>query len=135
MRSHDLRVRVCKLPLTNEKTHKPGEVVHDIRVILLGLQLCHLRVLELLNGQHLPCTADLWIVENIADLPKEHLRRHFRRHMFLILCECRIIPICVCKDGVLLVFFHGGLDQGVQNRLFIFKMAVEGRLANTDRFR
>lgn len=30
LRRHDLWVRVYKPPLTNEKTHKPGEVAHDI---------------------------------------------------------------------------------------------------------
>ena len=49
LRRHNLRVSVYKPSLANEKTHKPGEVMHDIRVILLGLQLSHLRILELLN--------------------------------------------------------------------------------------
>ena len=55
--------------------------------------------------------------------------------MFFILCECGIIPICIGKNGMLLVFSYGGLDQSVQNRLLVFKMAVERRLADTNRFR
>ena len=36
---------------------------------------------------------------------------------------------------MLLVFSYGGLDQSVQNCLLVFKMAVERRLADTNRFR
>ena len=87
LRRHDLRVGVCKTSLANEKTHKPGEVMHDIRVILLGLQACHLRILELLNGQHFPCTANLRIVENIADLIFPIFKIPFYSLFFFLRCS------------------------------------------------
>lgn len=114
---HDFRVKVGQPSLADEKPHKPGEVTHHIGIALLGLQLCHLRVLKLLNGQHLSRTADFGIVENVTNLAEEHLSGRLRRQILLILCECGVVPICFCKNGMLPVFFHGGLNQSIQNFL------------------
>ena len=99
LRRHDLRVGLGELPPANEKPHKPGEIAHNVRVVPFGLHACHLPIAELLNGQHLSCTADLRIVQDVSDLPEAELHRHIRCHVFLVLCEGRVIPILFCKNG------------------------------------
>lgn len=64
------------------------------------------------------------------DLSEEPLHRRFQRHVLLILRKAGIVPICSGKDGTLLILLQRALDQRIQNRLLILKMAVERRLAD-----
>lgn len=68
LRRHDLRIVIIQLALTDKKADKPGEISHDIRIILLGLQCAQLRILKLLNSQHLAGLADLRIMQDITHM-------------------------------------------------------------------
>ena len=69
---HDFGIILSQHTASDQLFHDPCEVMQHIRIILPGLQLCQLRVLELLHYQHLSCLADMGIMENVADLPQNH---------------------------------------------------------------
>ena len=73
LRRHDLRVIFCQHSLPNQLLHQPGEVAKHIGIILLGLEVRQFRILELFDNKHFSRPADRGIVEDIADLPMNHL--------------------------------------------------------------
>ncbi len=61
------------------KLHERGEIPENVRVVLLRLQLREHRILELLNGEHLPRAAYVGVVENEAHVLEHGFHRVVRR--------------------------------------------------------
>ena len=105
--------------------HEPGEVMHHIGIILFRLQLRQFRILKLLDRQHFSCPADMGVMENVTDLSQNHLRRCIGSQCRFILRSFVLIPIRLCKDGMLHILLQNILHKCIQNRLLVLKMAVK----------
>ena len=110
--------------LADQLQKKSGKIPQYIGIILFGLQLRQLRILELLDHQHLPRPADGGVVENVPDLAQNHLNGGVRRQREVIGI---LLPVRPRKDGVLLILRQHVFHQRVQNRLLVLKMTVKRR--------
>ena len=62
-----------------------------------------------------------------------HAHRLVGRQVLLVLRELRVVPFTLGEDGVRLILLRDIAHKHIEDVLFALKMAVERRLADTDR--
>ena len=129
LRRHDFRIIFPQHTLTDKLLYKSGKIPQHIGIILLGLQLCQFRILELFYNQHFPGLADIGVMENITNLSLNHLHGLIGGQGQLISI---FLPIRSGKNRMCRILLQYFLHQRVQNSLLIFKMTVKRSLTDTD---
>lgn len=117
--SHNFRISFCQNALLNQVFHQPGEVLHHVSIILLGLEFRQFRVLELLHHQHFPRLSDMGIMEDISNLSLNHLNNGIKSHREVTDIFLPIYPYKNRMRRILVqYFFHQRIQNGYKAMLY-----------------